>query len=249
MTAPLRTVIVDDEERARRRLARMLAAEPRVVVVAEAASGAEALTAIARHAPDLVFLDVQMPDLDGFGVLAQLPRPPRAVIFTTAYDRYALDAFKVGALDYLLKPFGEADLARAVARAAERGADEARAAYDRTMAALARPRYLERLPVTHRQDIVLVPVAEVASFEANAELVDLHAAGAVYSTELTLAELESRLDPERFFRVHRKTIVNLDRVVRLTPTEGGRLLAQLADGRAVEVSRQGARRLREKLGV
>jgi two-component system LytT family response regulator len=104
---PLRTVVVDDEERARRRLCRMLAAEPLATVVAEAQSGAEAVTAITRHSPDLVFLDVQMPDLDGFGVLAQLPRPPRYVVFTTAYDRYALDAFSVGALDYLLKPFGE----------------------------------------------------------------------------------------------------------------------------------------------
>jgi two-component system, LytTR family, response regulator len=249
-STPLRTVIVDDEERARRRLVRLLAAEPLVTVVAEAGDGAAAVTAISRHAPDLLFLDVQMPDLDGFAVLAQLPRPPRYVVFTTAYDRYALDAFKVGAIDYLLKPFGEADVARAVARAVERtAADEFRAGYGRMMAALARPRHLERLPVTHRQDLVLVPVAEVSSFEAAAELVEIHAPGMVYTTELTLAELEARLDPERFFRVHRKTIVNLDRVLRLTPTEGGRLLAQLADGRAVEVSRQGARRLREKLGV
>lgn len=247
---PLRTIVVDDEERARRRLCRLLAAEPEVTVVAEAGSGVEAVTLIARHAPDLLFLDVQMPDLDGFAVLAQLPRPPRYVVFTTAYDRYALEAFKVGALDYLLKPFGEADVARAVRRAVERTApDEFRAGYDRMMAALARPRYLERLPVTHRHDLVLVPVAEVSGFEAAAEMVEIHAAGVVYTTELTLAELEARLDPERFFRVHRKSIVNLDRVLRLTPTEGGRLLAQLADGRAVEVSRQGARRLREKLGV
>jgi two-component system, LytTR family, response regulator len=250
MTTPLRTVVVDDEERARRRLCRMLAAEPLVTVAAEASGGVEAVTLITRHSPDLVFLDVQMPDLDGFAVLAQLPRPPRYVVFTTAYDRYALDAFKVGAIDYLLKPFGEADVARAVRRAAEQTAsDEYRAGYERMLAALARPRHLERIPVTHRHDIVLVPVADVTHFEAAAEMVEIHAAGTVYSTELTLAELEARLDPERFFRVHRRTIVNLDRVLRLTPTEGGRLLALLADGTAVEVSRQGARRLRDKLGA
>jgi two-component system LytT family response regulator len=250
MTAPLRTVVVDDEERARRRLCRMLAGEPLATVVAEAQCGAEAVTVITRHSPDLLFLDVQMPDLDGFGVLAQLPRPPRYVVFTTAYDRYALAAFKVGAIDYLLKPFAEADVARAVRRAVEHtAAAEFRAGYERMMAALARPRYLERIPVTHRHDIVLVSVADVTHFEAATELVEIHAAGTVYATELTLAELETRLDPERFFRVHRRAIVNLDRVLRLTPAEGGRLLALLADGSAVEVSRQGARRLRDKLGV
>jgi two-component system LytT family response regulator len=246
----LTAVVVDDEERARRRLVRLLAevGGEGVRLLAEAGDGAAAVAAVVRHAPDLVFLDVQMPDLDGFGVLAQLPRPPRYVVFTTAYDRYALDAFTVGALDYLLKPFGAPEVARALDRARERRAEARfRDGYARLVAALDRPRFLERLPVEHRHDIVLVPVGDVTHFEAEGELVAVNAPGARYYTDLTLAELEARLDPDRFFRAHRSAIINLARVLRLQRVEGGRLLALLGDEVRVEVSRQASRRLREKL--
>lgn len=156
----LRAVVVDDEERARKRLTRMLDEWHDVEVVAEAGCGADAIAAIQKHGPDLVFLDVQMPDIDGFGVLAQLPRPPRYVVFTTAYDRYAIDAFAIGAIDYLLKPFGEREVARAMERAMERNAEQRfRDGYPRMMASLDKPRWLERIPVSWLKDIVLVPVS------------------------------------------------------------------------------------------
>jgi len=249
----LTAIVVDDEERARRRLTRMLEDWPSVRVVAQAENGAQAVAAITTLAPDLVFLDVQMPDLDGFEVLRRLDAPPRYVIFTTAYDRYALDAFEVGAVDYLLKPFGEKELARAMARAVDRSAaDRFHAGYERMLQALERPRFIESIPVTYLKDIVLLPVAEIAYFEADQELVAIHTLGGKeYSADLTLTELEEKLDPSRFFRTHRKTIINLDHLVRLEPVEGSRFVAVLVDGAGtkVEVSRTGSKRLRERLGI
>ncbi len=248
----LRALIVDDEERARKRLARLLAAWPSLELCAEAAGGHEAVAAIDRLAPDLVFLDVQMPDLDGFGVLRALARPPRYVVFTTAFDRFALEAFAVGALDYLLKPFGERELARAIARASEReAATRFQEGYRRLLAALERPHSLESIPVQHLQNILLLPVQEISCFEADGalEMVTIRTGGKSYSTELTLAELEQRLDPERFFRAHRSAIINLARLIRLEPLEGGRYTAVLADGVRVEVSRSASRKLRERLGL
>jgi DNA-binding LytR/AlgR family response regulator len=250
MTDAIKAVVIDDEARARRRLVRMLQEWPAVQVVGEAASGAEALLLLGRLAPDIVFLDVQMPEMDGFEVLAQLPRAPRYVVFTTAYDKYALEAFAVGAIDYLLKPFGEREVQRAVQRATERNAEERfRDGYPRMMGSLGRARFLERIPVNYLKDIVLVPVSGILYFEADHEMVAIHTTGMTYSSELTLAELEGRLDPEHFFRAHRKAIINLDRVLRLERVEGGRLLAVLGDGIRVEVSRQGSRRLRELFGI
>ena len=250
MNQPMTALVVDDEQRARSRLVRLLEAWPSVQVVAQAAGGLDAVELIGRLDPQIVFLDVQMPDLDGFGVLQQLARPPRYVVFTTAYDRYALDAFEVGAVDYLLKPFGEREVARAVARAVERSAEERFSdGYERLLAALQRPRYSESLPVSYLRGIILLPVSEITYLAADQELVAIHALGKQYSTDLTLAQLEQRLDPEHFFRVHRRAIVNLDRLIRLEPLHGGRYLAVLSDGARVEVSRAGSRRLRERLGL
>lgn len=252
MSEPLRAVVVDDEERARRRLVRLLGSFSAVVrVVAEAAGGEEAMAVIQREAPDIVFLDVQMPDLDGFAVLERLEPPPRYVVFTTAYDRYALEAFAVGAVDYLLKPFGEAELARAVTRAAARDAEARfRDSYDRLLGALQRPRHLESIPVTYLKDIVLLPTAEVTHFRADRALVAIHTReGQEYSTEMTLAELEGKLDPDRFFRAHRAAIINLEHLLRLEPVEGGRYVAVLACDTRIEVSRSASRRLRQRLGL
>ena len=250
MTERLTAVVVDDEQRARRRLVRLLEDWPGVEVVAQASGGLEAVELIERLDPRIVFLDVQMPDLDGFGVLRKLSRAPRYVVFTTAHDSYAMDAFEVGAVDYLLKPFGEREVGRAVARAAARSAEaEFREGYQRLLEALDRPRYSESLPVTYLKNIVLLPVSEISHFEADQEMVAIHALGQQYSTDLTLTQLERRLDPQRFFRVHRRSIVNLDRLIRLEPLHGGRYLAVLGDGARVEVSRAGSRRLREHLGL
>lgn len=249
-TTQIPTVVVDDEERARRRLVRMLGEWPSLTVVSEAGTGAEAVQVLEEVDPDLVFLDVQMPDFDGFEVLRRLERPPRYVIFTTAYDRYALDAFEVGAVDYLLKPFGERELARAVARAIERSAAERFAqGYERLLQALHRPRYVESIPVSYLKDIVLLPVSKISHFVADKEMVAIHAGGEEYTGDLTLSELEGRLDPERFFRAHRSTIINLDHLMRLEPLEGSRYRAVLSSGHKIEVSRTASRRLRERLGL
>jgi DNA-binding LytR/AlgR family response regulator len=250
MPTSMTVVVVDDEERSRRRLVRMLSSWPSLDVVAEASCGAEAVEIIDRLRPEIVFLDVQMPDLDGFGVLDTLKQRPRYVIFTTAYDRYALDAFAVGAVDYLLKPFGERELARAVSRAAERSAeDRFRQGYERLLQALERPSYMERVPVGYLKDIVLLPVAEITHFAADREMVAIHVGAEQYTTEMTLVELEQKLDPQRFFRAHRRAIINLEHLLRLEPVEGSRYLAVLSDGSKVEVSRNASRRLREKLGL
>jgi two-component system LytT family response regulator len=246
----VRVVLVDDEQRALRRLARLLGDWPALEVVGQAEGGQQAVELIEEQEPDIVFLDVQMPDLDGFEVLRRLSRPPPYVIFTTAYDSYALEAFAVGAVDYLLKPFGERELARAVSRALERSASERfEEGYRRMLAALEQPDYLESIPVSYLKDIVLLPVAEVTHFEADQELVAIHGAARQYTTDLTLAELEQRLDPGRFFRAHRRAIINLDHLLRLEPLEGGRYVAVLGQGARVEMSRTGSRRLRKKLGL
>lgn len=250
MSQQLTALVVDDEQRARQRLVRLLGDWPAVRVVAEAAGGLEAVQQIERLDPDIVFLDIQMPELDGFGVLRSLKTLPRYVVFTTAYDRYALQAFEVGAVDYLLKPFGEREVGRAVARAVERSAEERFSqGYERMLQALDRPRYSESIPVTYLQDIVLLRVAEITHFIADNELVAIHAFGRQYSTDQTLTQLEQRVDPAHFMRVHRSAIVNLDRLVRLEPLHGGRYRAVLSDGAKVEVSRNGSRRLRERLGL
>lgn len=251
MSEPLTVIVVDDEERARRRLVRMLQAFPAVRVVAEAGGGREAVPLILRKRPDIVLLDVQMPDLDGFGVLEQLTTPPPYVVFTTAYDRYALDAFAVGAVDYLLKPFGERELARAINRALERDAQtQFQQGYQQVLQALDRPHHLQSIPVTYLKDILLLPTADVTCFEADHAMVAIRTREAqAYTTELTLADLEARLDPQRFFRAHRRAIINLDHLLRLEPVEGGRFMAVLADGTRVEVSRNASRRLRQRLGL
>lgn len=190
----------------------------------------------------------EMPDLDGFGVLRLLGRPPRYVVFTTAYDRYALDAFRFGALDYLLKPFGEREVSRAVFRAMERDAQcRFKLGYDRLLEALHKPAFLCQIPVSYLKDIILIPVVDISHFMADQQLVALFCQGNCYYTEMTLAELEQRLDPACFFRGHRQSIFNLSHLVRLSPMDGGRFLAILSDGSKVECSRAASRQLREKL--
>lgn len=252
-TEPVRAIVVDDEAPARARLTRMLreTLAGKVEVAGEAADGQAALALIADESPDLVFLDVQMPGLDGLQLVAQMPQPAPYVIFTTAHDRYAIEAFDAGAIDYLLKPFDAVRLSRAVERAQARGMRERagevlapliqRVRADRPLA--------DKLPLTVNGRVLLVPVAEISHCVVEHELVVVHTRRQSYTTDYTLAALEARLDAARFFRAHRALLVNLDHVAAIDDLSGGR--AQLTTDAATQlvVSRQASRKLRALLGL
>jgi DNA-binding LytR/AlgR family response regulator len=254
---PLRVLIVDDEPPARERLQRLLTEIGSVEIVGQAASGVQAVEQIATLKPDLVLLDIQMPDLDGFGVIEALDPPP-AVIFVTAYDEYAIRAFEVNATDYLLKPISRDRLKRALLRAREEqvqesAADEATAERFATQFApllenlSAQGRYLGRLAVRGRHNFLVLDVDQVDWIEAHEGQIIVHVGEKTYPIRRTLAELEARLDPERFFRAHRSAIVNLDRVKEIVPWFQGSHKLRLTTGAEVELSRARGRELRQIL--
>ncbi len=271
MPEPMRVVLVDDEAPARSLLKEYLAVHSGVEVVAECANGFEAVKVISEKRPDLVFLDVQMPKLDGFEVLELLepdPDPPAAraragtpaVVFCTAYDEYALKAFEVHAVDYLLKPFGRERLAEALERARERlalAASRAPAAADAPSApsgsALARTargpgRHAERIVVRDGAQVHVLPVERVDYLEAQDDYVAIHSGGKAHLKHQTLSELAEALDPERFVRVHRSFVANVERIARLELLAKDQRVAVLHDGRQLPVSRSGHDRLKELLG-
>jgi two-component system, LytTR family, response regulator len=236
MTATIRALIVDDEPFARAGVRLLLARARDVEVVGECSNGLEAVAAIAETAPDLVFLDVQMPELDGFGVVEAVgaARMP-AVIFVTAFDEHAIRAFDVHALDYLLKPLDDERFALALERARARlrgdGGRDLRAALAALVgqARLDAPP-LERLAVKSGGRVYFVAVDDVDWVEAADNYVSLHAGRETHLVHGTLGALERRLDPRRFLRVHRSTIVNLARVRELRPLFHGEYEIVLADG-------------------
>jgi two-component system LytT family response regulator len=249
MTA--RAVIIDDEAPARARLARLLhdALAGRVELVGEAADGESGLSLIDERTPDLAFVDVQMPGLDGLAMVARIPAPAPYVIFTTAHDRYALDAFDKGAIDYLLKPFDAARLVRAVARAESLGM---RAKAEEVLAPLrakAAGVLADKLPITVNGRVLLIPVAEISHCVVEHELVTVHTQKGSFTTDFTLAALEGRLDTTRFFRAHRALLVNLDHVAAIDDMAGGKVMLVTHAGARLEVSRQSSRKLRAMLGV
>jgi len=246
---PMRVLIVDDEPPARERLRRMLTEIETIEIAGEAEDGVQAVEMIENLAPDLVLLDVQMPGLDGFGVLEALQDPP-PVVFVTAYDRYAIRAFEVNALDYLLKPFSRERLERAVHRARDALAEE------RDFAArlgplleslVAQGRYLTRLAVRDGDHIRVVDVDEVDWMGVEGEQVIVHVGDRAYRIRRTLSELEARLDPTSFFRAHRSAVVNLDRVKEVIPWFKGSHKLRLTTGAEVDLSRAQARALRKIL--
>ena len=248
MEHTLKAVLVDDEELARGYLRELLASHPEIVVTAECANGFEAVKAIAETSPDLLFLDVQMPKLDGFEVL-ELIEPSQApvVIFVTAYDQYAMRAFDAHAVDYLLKPFSaqrfERALERARARLGERRTlpeivPEARSAGQRP----------QRIVVKDGTRVHVIPVAKLDYAAAQDDYVALHSEGKSYLKEQTIAALEALLDPACFVRIHRSAIVNLERVARIEPYGKESRIAVLADGTRLPVSRSGYARLLEAMG-
>jgi len=241
----MRVLIVDDEHLARAVLREHLGAHADVEVVGECANGFEAVKAIAELRPDLVFLDIQMPRLDGFEVV-ELAGAATHYVFVTAYDQFALRAFEVHALDYLLKPFGAPRLAQALAHVRER----LRAPQPQPVQALvadsqARRQPLERILIRDGARVQVVPVAQVDYIEAEDDYVAIVAAGRRWLKNQRLAELEAQLDQRAFLRVHRSFIVNLGAIVRIEPAGKDGHCALLKDGARIPVSRSGYPRLRE----
>jgi two-component system LytT family response regulator len=241
-TEPLRALVVEDEPLARARLRELLEPVSWLEWVGEAATVGAAEEALARLRPDLVFLDVQLPGGSGLDVLRGSP-PETAVIFTTAHDRFAVTAFELGALDYLLKPFGAERFARALERARPALLARRGSAAERGREVLG-PGPLERLFVRDGGRIVPLPITDIERVQACDDVVLVHAGGRIYRLAVTLAELEERLDPKRFVRVHRSHLVNLDQVVSFSPTEDARLLVTLRSGNTLFASRQRSRELR-----
>jgi two-component system LytT family response regulator len=248
MEHTLSAVLVDDEELARGYLRELLTPHPEIAVAAECANGFEAVKAIAEKSPDLLFLDVQMPKLDGFEVL-ELIEPSQApvVIFVTAYDQYAMRAFDAHAVDYLLKPFSaerfERALDRARARLGERRtlpgiSSEARPAGERP----------QRIVVKDGTRVHVIPVGRLDYVAAQDDYVALHSEGKSYLKQQPIAALESLLDPACFVRIHRSAIVNLERVARIEPYGKESRIAILADGTRLPVSRSGYARHLEAMG-
>jgi DNA-binding LytR/AlgR family response regulator len=254
----IRAVIVDDERRARAYLAKLVAAHGDIEVVGEARDGRSAVELIARERPDLAFLDVQMPEMNGLEVAKALPRDvPPLVVFTTAYDQFALAAFELSATDYLLKPYDGERLARALdrVRAILRGSKESRDSelsgrLSRLLDALEeRAAPLARVPAQARGRIVLLDLDEIYQIASEDRLVFAHTKDERYMLNFSIKELEQRLPSDRFFRNHRSCIVNLRHVREIVPWFHGKLLLKLANGTEATVSEDRAAGLRAAVGL
>jgi two-component system LytT family response regulator len=250
----IKSLIVDDEPLARARIHELLAREADIEVVAECANGVEAVSAIASHSPDLVFLDVQMPELSGFGVIERLDSGPLPVIvFVTAHDAYALKAFEVHALDYLLKPFDRERFQRTLERARETLKGRGDGEFDRRLGELLnevgeRKRYLSRMIVKGDGASILVQVKDIDYFESAGNYARICIGRDRYLLRETMNALETGLDPEQFVRIHRSCIVNLDRVRGFEPFFHGDYVVRLHDGRTLTLSRTFRERVEERLG-
>ena len=258
--AKIRTLIVDDEPLARRNLRLLLQNDPDIDIVGEAASGREALALINKHSPDLVFLDIQMPELDGFGVLenidaAKLP----AIVFVTAFDQYALKAFDFHALDYLLKPFDDARFEKALRRAKlQLEQRELKDLSERLVALLggreagsrepARPSpYVSRLLIKSGGRVFFLKTDEIDYIRAEDYYVKLHVGRKGHLLRETMTEMEAKLDPEKFLRIHRSTIVNIERIRELQPHFNGEYIVVLHDGSEHKLSRSRREQLQSLL--
>jgi len=258
----LRTLVVDDEALARDTLRRLLARDPDIELVGDCAAGEEAVLRIRESEPDIVFLDVQMPEVDGFEVLrrSQPGRVP-AIVFVTAYDAYALRAFEAEALDYLLKPFDDERFEQAFRRARRMIAfDEIARLRDRLLAVLQHAGggtapsapatgYLERIPVTTGGETRVLPVAQIDYITASGPYARLHASGQRYVIREAMQVLEESLDPARFMRIHRSAIVRIELVESLRRGTGGEYRVLLRTGVRLRVSRSRREALERRLGI
>src|SRR5476649_76242 len=251
----LNALIVDDEPLARERLRTLLAAEPDLEIVGECVNGRDAVAAVKKQRPDVLFLDIQMPELDGFQTLAQLASPMPAVIFVTAFDEHAVKAFEVHALDYLLKPFKPARLRAAIARAREQlaakksgGDDTSRRILEllEERAAAKKTEYLARIAVRDRDKVHFVKTAAIDWIEASGNYLVLHVGKENHVLRETLTSLEGQLAPKEFFRINRSALVNVDRVRHVEPAFNDEHIVVLADGTKLTLTR-GLRELQERL--
>jgi two-component system LytT family response regulator len=237
-SAPISALVVDDESLARRNLTILLRQDPDIGSVAECGSGLEAIKEIRRSKPDLVFVDVQMPDCGGFDVLEQLGSDlPRAIIFVTAYDEYALRAFEAGALDYLLKPFDDARFSRALNRAKGRLA----------LTMPQQPQPAERLVVKNQGQVLFLNVSDIDWVEAAGYYACLHVGSDTHVLRRSLLELERDLGDGKFIRIHRSIIVNLDRIHGLDLQDGGEYEVLLKSKVRLRVSRRFRKRLQDRM--
>jgi|SRR5262245_3590477 len=248
----IRTLIVDDEPLARERIVDMLVGDAEVEIIGECGDGLAAVAAIEAHKPELVFLDVQMPELDGFGVLEAIDQTP-VIVFVTAYDQYALRAFEVHALDYLLKPFDRERFDKALRRAKHQIERERAGAAPQELVALladlrSRPKPLERLVIKSGGRVFFMRADEIDWIEAAANYVRLHAGKEAHLLRETITGLAAKLDPDKFLRIHRSIIVNLDRVKELQPWFHGDYVVILQDGTQLTSSRNYREELRKLLG-
>jgi len=251
----IRTLIVDDEPLARERLRALLSAEPDIELIGECGDGPQAVESIRRDAPDLVFLDVQIPEIDGFGVIERIGvENAPVVVFVTAYDQYALEAFDVHAIDYLLKPFDETRFAKALARA--RSAVQAQRSGEVSERLLTLLRGLraapagkaERLVVKSAGRLFFLRSEEIDWIESSGNYVCLHVGSETHLLRETMSSLEARLDPNSFIRIHRTAIVNVDRIKELQPLFHGEYEVVLRGGARLTLSRSYRDRLQCLLG-
>ena len=250
----IRTLIVDDELLARERLRQLLQAEPEIELVGECADGQEAVVAIKKQSPDLIFLDVQMPELDGFGVIESITaQPPPVIVFVTAHDKFALRAFEVHAVDYLLKPFDRERFQKALARALDRVKHRENISQaDSQSAVLAElkppSKPLERLAVKTGGRVIFVKLADIDYIEAAHNYVELHVEKQSHLLRETLNSIEARLPADKFVRISRSVIVNIERVKELQPLFYGEYTVTLHNGVRLTLSRRYRDKL-QQLGV
>jgi two-component system LytT family response regulator len=256
----IKTLIVDDEPLARQSLRVLLSEDSEIELIGECGSGAEALRAIGQQSPDLIFLDIQMPSMNGFDVLERLDAEHLpAIIFVTAFDQYAIKAFEVHALDYLLKPFSDARFWKALKQAKVQVEQREVSELSQRLIALLDDRehagtdktratpYLSRLMIKSASRVLFLKVDEIDWIEAADYYVNLHVGRKTHLIRETMGELETKLDPQKFQRVHRSSIVNLDRVRELHPMFNGEYIVVLQDGTELKLSRSRREQLEQKL--
>ena len=250
----MKILIVDDEPLARERVRRHLRDEPGIEIVGEAGNGREAVSAIEEKTPDLVFLDVQMPEMNGFDVLKALEENKiPAIVFTTAYDKYAIQAFEFHALDYLLKPFSRERFKRAVRHAREQLENSRQSGnIDERLVSLLEnlkaKKYLERIVVKSSGRVFFIKTEEIDWIEAAGNYLKLHVGRDAHLIRETMQSIEAKLDPEKFFRIHRSTLVQIDRIKELHPLFGGDYAVILRNGTELNLSRNYRERLPELFG-